>query len=192
MIFAAFAASLLAAPDLSTASARAALAEPGVVLAAEVRAARFVAVNATGAAALAVFGSREGHWAHALVPAHGALEVRLPHGALDGYWVEFASEGPFGLRRSGALELRAFAGSADDVVWIAGDERELGAWSQRADALAPIEPLAGGTTPLERAGAIELRGTVTAPLVHVPGVKPEKSDAGDAPPDVGDSPLPPF
>lgn len=163
-----------------------------VALVAEVTASRLFAVNATRAPQLLLFGSFTGGETRCIVPAHGTLDVRIPHAARGHFWVEFVSF-ERGLRRSGPLALDDLIGAPGDSLWVTGNQDELHVALAHGAGASFLSPTPDVSTALDRAG-VQQPSNATAPqtlTAHVPGGDPGRQN-DDTPPDIGDDPLPPF
>jgi hypothetical protein len=142
---------------------------------------------------LALSDAQTGQRALVALDPHTRVEFSYPREALEFVRLEVLSLGLRGWNTSGALDLGAALTSGAQTIWIQQAGPHTFAWLQLGAQLSTLDAngsvLPESLRPALQSGQDEL-APACAPA-HVPVITPSDTPDGDAPPKLGQRPLPP-
>lgn len=142
---------------------------------------------------LALRDAQTGQRALVALEAHARLEFSYPRRALEFVQLEVLSLGAHGWTTSGALDLAAALTSGAQTIWIQQAGRHTFAWLQLGAQLTTLDAT-GSVLPEALRPAPQATDEALSPAcapAHVPVITPSDTPNGDAPPKLGQRPLPP-
>lgn len=142
---------------------------------------------------LALRDAQTGLRALVALDPHARLEFSYPREALEFVQLEVLCLGARGWNTSGALDLGAALTSGAQTIWIQHAGQRTFAWLQLGAQLTTVDAtdsvLPETLRPVPETGNAAL-SPACAPA-HVPVITPSDPPSGDAPPKLGQRPLPP-